>query len=124
MLPSEIRNSPHAETLHHLIDQLCLHADTEHIDFIKHTLENILKVQQGNPNKNDLRLIQTALDELVQSFLMFKDYREVRKVSIFGSARTEPSHPNYILAKKTAKKAASTAKKTTSKKKATKDEEK
>ena len=106
MLPAELSNNPNAETLHSLINQLCTQANPEHISFIEHTLENILKIQKGNPNKNDLRLIQTALDELVQSFLMFKDYRDIRKVSIFGSARTKPSHPNYILAKNTAKKLA------------------
>ena len=39
----------------------------------------------------------------MQSFDVFKNYRGKRKVCLFGSARTEPDHPNYSLAEDTAK---------------------
>lgn len=89
--------------IHQLVDTLLENADTSQADFLSHTLENIIKVQKDDPNPNDLRLIQTALDELVQSFMIFKHYRHIRKVCFFGSARTKPNHPNYHLAEKAAK---------------------
>lgn len=71
--------------------------------FVSSCLDAILAVAKNNPRPNDIRLVQTALDELAQSYLLFKDHKHVRKVSIFGSARTQPSHPNYTLAESTAK---------------------
>ncbi|RAP28721.1 TIGR00730 family Rossman fold protein [Candidatus Marinamargulisbacteria bacterium SCGC AG-343-D04] len=89
--------------IHALVDTLLEHADTFHADFLSHTLENLITIQRDDPDPNDLKLIQTALDELVQSFMVFKNYRDTRKVCIFGSARTKPDHPNYTLAENTAK---------------------
>ena len=100
-------NHSSKENIHKLVDILLEHADSEHSYFLSHTLENLIKIQKDDPDPNDLRLIQTALDELVQSTLTFKDYRDIRKVSIFGSARSAPDHPNYHLAEETARRIAS-----------------
>jgi uncharacterized protein (TIGR00730 family) len=40
-------------------------------------------------------VIQTALRELRYSFRLFAPYKNTRKVTIFGSARTHPSKPEY-----------------------------
>jgi hypothetical protein len=42
-----------------------------------------------------MKLVNAALKEFVYSFGVFKDYRGLRKVSIFGSARSEPADANY-----------------------------
>ena len=39
-----------------------------------------------------------SFKELRYAFKIFKPYRQRRKVSVFGSARTPESHPNYTLA--------------------------
>ena len=72
--------------------------------FLSNTFASLLSAQEDNPDPNDLRLIQDSLSELVQSVNLFKKYRHVRKVCIFGSARTPEDHPNFILAEETAKK--------------------
>jgi len=43
----------------------------------------------------DMRLVSAALKEMRYAFRVFAPYHHVRKVSIFGSARTPESHPAY-----------------------------
>jgi uncharacterized protein (TIGR00730 family) len=58
-------------------------------------LENALKLLTDVKNTGDVRVIQTALRELRYSFRLFAPYAGTRKVTIFGSARTEPNTPEY-----------------------------
>lgn len=48
---------------------------------------------------SQLRLISLAVREMRGAYHVFNRYRGVRKVSIFGSARTPPVHPDYIAAR-------------------------
>ena len=43
----------------------------------------------------DMKIASTAVEEMSRAFDMFAPYRDVRKVSIFGSARTTPQNPIY-----------------------------
>ena len=44
-------------------------------------------------DRGDLKLVNSTLKELRYSFLVFEPYRELRKVVIFGSARTKHDDP-------------------------------
>tara|TARA_A100001015_G_scaffold72299_1_gene80234 strand:+ start:2248 stop:3273 length:1026 start_codon:yes stop_codon:yes gene_type:complete len=78
--------------------------DNESVHYLTEILENLVQFQESGHIPSDLRLIKTTVSEMIQSFKVFKPYRNVRKVCIFGSARTKPDHPNYALAEQTAKK--------------------
>ena len=43
----------------------------------------------------DLKVADTALAEMAEAFRVFRPFRRQKKVTIFGSARTEPDHPAY-----------------------------
>ena len=58
-------------------------------------LENALKLLTDVKDTGDVRVIQTALRELRYSFRLFAPYAGVRKVTIFGSARTRPGKLEY-----------------------------
>jgi uncharacterized protein (TIGR00730 family) len=58
-------------------------------------IENALKLLSDVENSGDVRVIQTALRELRYAFKLFAPYADVRKVAMFGSARTLPSRPEY-----------------------------
>src|SRR5260370_20365578 len=58
-------------------------------------IENALKLLTDVRDTGDVRVIQTALRELRYAFKLFAPYSEVRKVTIFGSARTQPSRLEY-----------------------------
>jgi uncharacterized protein (TIGR00730 family) len=53
------------------------------------------KLLRDGASVADMRLISAALKEMRYAFRVFAPYRSVRKVSIFGSARTPESHPAY-----------------------------
>ena len=47
----------------------------------------------------DLKIANAALAEMAEAFRVFRPYRHVRKLTMFGSARTRPDDPVYILAR-------------------------
>jgi uncharacterized protein (TIGR00730 family) len=59
-------------------------------------IENALKLLKDVEDSGDVRVIQTALRELRYAFKLFAPYAHVRKVTMFGSARTHPSRQEYL----------------------------
>ena len=47
----------------------------------------------------DLKIADAALGEMTEAFRVFRPYRDIRKVTMFGSARTKPHDPVYVLAR-------------------------
>ncbi|HUC05940.1 MAG TPA: LOG family protein [Acidimicrobiales bacterium] len=47
----------------------------------------------------DLKIANAALSEMTEAFRVFRPYRSVRKMTMFGSARTRPDDPVYTLAR-------------------------
>jgi uncharacterized protein (TIGR00730 family) len=47
----------------------------------------------------DLKIASAALAEMAEAFRVFRPYRAIRKVTMFGSARTKPDDPVYIMAR-------------------------
>src|SRR5437773_11392677 len=67
-------------------------------------VENALKLLHDVEDRGDVRVIQTALRELRYAFKLFAPYAHTRKVTIFGSARTQPSKTEYKQAVEFARK--------------------
>ena len=76
------------------------HNEAEVADII----ENALKILTDVKDTGDVRVIQTAVRELRYAFRIFATYAHKRKVTIFGSARTAPSKPEYQQAAEFGKK--------------------
>ena len=76
------------------------HNEAEVADII----ENALKLLTDVKDTGDVRVIQTALRELRYAFRVFAPYAGKRKVTIFGSARTDPSRQLYQQAAEFARK--------------------
>ncbi len=63
--------------------------------------EMIIAALKAGNEKNDrahLRLMNSTMKEMRFTGKIFGPYREVRKVSVFGSARTKPDEPIYEMA--------------------------
>ncbi len=58
-------------------------------------IDNALRLLKDVKDSGDVRVIQTAVREMRYAFRLFAPYGRVRKVTIFGSARTLPSRPEY-----------------------------
>ena len=61
-------------------------------------LLNALKCKRDELDILDLKMISRAVDEFRYAARVFKPYRSLRKVSIFGSARVPEGEPHYELA--------------------------
>src|SRR4051812_9226986 len=58
-------------------------------------IENALKLLRDVQDSGDVRVIQTAIRELRYAFKLFAPYSDSRKVTMFGSARTQPTRVEY-----------------------------
>ena len=61
-------------------------------------LLNALKCKRDELDILDLKIVNRAVDEFRYAARVFKPYRNVHKVSIFGSARVLEDEPHYELA--------------------------
>ncbi len=64
-------------------------------DSVADIIENALRLLKDVQDSGDVRVIQTAVRELRYAFKLFAPYAQVRKVTMFGSARTQPTRPEY-----------------------------
>src|ERR1051326_8906992 len=58
-------------------------------------IESALKLLSDVEDSGDVKVIQTAIRELRYAFKLFAPYSDVRKVTIFGSARTQQTRLEY-----------------------------
>ena len=58
------------------------------------------------PDTLDLKIASAALEEMREAFKMFAPFRDIPKVTIFGSARTQMADPLYMQARDVATKLA------------------
>jgi uncharacterized protein (TIGR00730 family) len=65
---------------------------------VREMLETSLKLLRDATSVGDLKILNAALRELRYAFKVFAPYRGVRKVSVFGSARTPPGDAAYRTA--------------------------
>lgn len=70
---------------------------------LRHTIDRLEKDQTA---RGDLKILSRTLRELRYAFKVFRPYRRRRKVTVFGSARTKPDHPEYQSAVELGKKMA------------------
>jgi len=66
-------------------------------------LTTVAKFFLEHKDLGDYKLVNTTLKELRHAFRIFLPYRDIRKVAIFGSARTETYDPCYEMAGELAK---------------------
>jgi uncharacterized protein (TIGR00730 family) len=67
-------------------------------DLVGEIIANALKLLRDNTNRGDIKLINKSYKELRYALKIFAPYRDTRKVSIFGSARTPELHEDYVAA--------------------------
>jgi uncharacterized protein (TIGR00730 family) len=66
--------------------------------YYQQLLTTVLKLYEDQSSTGDLKITNTALKELRYSYKVFAPYRDVRKVTVFGSARTEPTQSAAMAA--------------------------
>jgi uncharacterized protein (TIGR00730 family) len=67
--------------------------------YVQQMLTTVLKLNEDGALSGDLKITNTALKELRYAYKVFAPYRSVRKVTVFGSARTAGSEAAALLAR-------------------------
>ena len=80
------------EALTNYLDE---HALPQHANLIRDMVKTTLKLVSDQTGRGDLKIINSALKEMRYSFKVLRPYNRVRKVSVFGSARTSEESPEY-----------------------------
>ncbi len=68
-------------------------------DQLREIVATALRLGTDGSDALDLKITKVALREMQEGFEMFTPYRHVRKITMFGSARTLPSDPLYSQAR-------------------------
>jgi len=72
---------------------------TANRDQLQEMLVTLARLAQDHPDRLDLKIANAALREMREGFEVFAPYRSVRKITMFGSARTLPTDPLYAQAR-------------------------
>lgn len=70
-----------------------------HPDLVREMIIAALKAGQEGDDRAHLKLMNTTMKEMRFTGKIFNPYRSVRKVTVFGSARTRTSEPIYGMAR-------------------------
>lgn len=86
------RKNGHLDTL---IDNLLSQTEVNHPEMIREMIISALKAGRESDYLADLKLMRTTMKEMRYTNKVFGPHRLRKKVTIFGSARTEPDEPIY-----------------------------
>ncbi len=88
-------NGPVDEAIEKLIQ---LSDGIQRPEYVREMILASLKAGQEDDESADLKLMNTTLKEMRFTTKVFGPYRDKRKVTVFGSARTQPNEPIYEVA--------------------------
>lgn len=86
------RNGEVGELIHRLVGEA---GGSPHAEFLQEMIQTVLRLAEDHADRGDIKILNVALRELVQAFRVFAPYRGIRKVTMFGSARTTEGQPEY-----------------------------
>jgi uncharacterized protein (TIGR00730 family) len=87
-----------ANKLNALIAEAGGQAEHENNRYIRELMVTALKLVSDERDRGELKLLSAAMRELRHAYRVFAKHPHLKKISIFGSARTKPEHPDYTAA--------------------------
>jgi len=96
-------NGPVDEAINKLIN---LAGDISRPDIVREMILASLKAGQEDDGHVDLKLMNTSLKEMRFTAKAFQPYQHIKKVTVFGSARTKPDSTIYQMARELGQKLA------------------
>ena len=80
------------ETIHQLIEDA---GGSPNADFLEDIITTAVKLREDELDRGDIKMMTTSLKEMRYALKVFHPYRHVRKVALFGSARTPAASADY-----------------------------
>lgn len=94
-------NSPETTTLiHELITSCGGDPNSTEGGLTTQMIQTSIRFLLEKHDTGQIKLITRAVKELRHAFNVFNQYPNIRRISMFGSARTPEDHPDYQIAKK------------------------
>lgn len=90
-------NGPADTAIERLMD---LAGGIHHPEMVREMILAALKAGQEIRQRADLKLMNTTVKEMRYTTKVFSAYHDVKKVTVFGSARTKPGQPLYTMARR------------------------
>jgi uncharacterized protein (TIGR00730 family) len=91
---------PHTlELIDNLMDSAGATADPLQRELLKEMIRAALQLGTDGAGTGEIKLMSRSFRELRHALNIFRPHQGRRKISIFGSARTPPEHPDYICAR-------------------------
>ena len=78
-----------------VLDQL---PSAEHGELIEQVFETLVRMAEQEAERLDWKILSYSLLDMEKGFQAFFPYRHIRKITIFGSARTLRNQPEYQMA--------------------------
>ncbi len=99
-MANERKYQLHSEEANRQLDAILegLQVPRETWPYYSQMLTTVLKMFEDGADVGDLKISNSALKELRYAFKVFAPYREVPKVTVFGSSRTPVEHPFSVHA--------------------------
>jgi hypothetical protein len=95
------------DTLNEAVDALVAQAreqfggrDDDAAEYARQMVVTALRFLRDDPADGDFKLVNAAMKELRHALRVFAPYEGIRKVSVFGSARTQPGAPDWLQAER------------------------
>ncbi|MCH2153497.1 MAG: TIGR00730 family Rossman fold protein [Phycisphaerales bacterium] len=82
-----------------LLDRLAPEAPEDQRAMVADVLRSGVMLLHDGCDSGQIKLMSKAVKEMRRSWQVFNHYRGVRKVTIYGSARTPEDHPDYDVAR-------------------------
>jgi uncharacterized protein (TIGR00730 family) len=95
--PEEEIDPRHERLVDQLLDSIGV---TNRRDLYRAILGTVVHLAEERTDALDLKLASAALAEMAEAFKVFRPFRDARKVTFFGSARTLPDDPLYKQARR------------------------
>jgi len=80
------------------------YCEHENRDLLNQILITSMKLALESHNRADLKLVNVSFKQLRYALKIFSNFRDVRKVAMFGSSRTDEHDPEYRCAEEFARK--------------------
>jgi hypothetical protein len=95
---ADVRDPAVLEIVRESISRVAGDRAYENADMVQEIIVTALKAVEARLGRGDLKLLSRSMREMRYAIKIFNAYKDRRKVSIFGSARTKPEEPSYELA--------------------------
>ncbi|HEX2849253.1 MAG TPA: LOG family protein, partial [Acidimicrobiales bacterium] len=95
MTPAARRPTVPSELAGPIDDLLDAAGAVDNRDLLGELFASVFALAADQPDRLDLKIAASALAEMREAFRVFAPYRDVPKLTIFGSARTRPEDPLY-----------------------------